>query len=482
MANRLRLDLVWFLAPQSPPVTVPFIATVWDLEHRNQPYFPEVSVSGWTWQERDLYYRSTLPRAACVVVGTEEGKRQLERYYAIPSSLIAVVPFSTPSFSPDELREDSEALSRHGIRSPFVFYPAQFWPHKNHATLLHAIKRLKEQGQCVDLVLTGSDKGNVGHVQAMTRDLGLEDQVRLLGFIDRRTIVTLYRHALTLVFPSFFGPDNLPPLEAFALGCPVVAAALPGTAELFGDAAILLSPTDDAAWAEAVRNLLGDPQRRIELVERGLAWSRNSTPADYVRAIIARLDAFEPVWRCWSRSERYVHAGVQSPDASEGSPLDLAADLLRLSSNPDDDVSLDHRYELTLAEAKADPGVRLSVIHALEKVLAASEEDRAARLGTIHTLQNQLEASEADRAARLDAIHALQDQLKASEGDRAARLDVIHRLQDQLEGTLEELNRIRVQLGESRSRIAAIELSRSWRWTRPIRWVSGLLEIRNRGG
>ena len=102
--HRLRLDLVWFLAPKCPRVELPFIATVWDLEHRNQPYFPEVNSIGWTWDERESYYRATLPRAACVVVGTAEGKQQVERFYAVPSSLIEVVPFPTPSFSEEELR------------------------------------------------------------------------------------------------------------------------------------------------------------------------------------------------------------------------------------------------------------------------------------------------------------------------------------------------------------------------------------------
>ena len=302
VAHRLRLDLVWFLAPKCPRVELPFIATVWDLEHRNQPYFPEVNSIGWTWDERESYYRATLPRAACVVVGTAEGKQQIERFYAVPASLIEVVPFPTPSFSEEELRDDPGFLKRLGLDRPYLFYPAQLWPHKNHSTILYALKQLRETGDDLELVLTGADTGNRQYLQALVLDLGIEDRVRFLGFVDRRTVVMLYRYAFALVYPSLFGPDNLPPLEAFALGCPVIAADLHGTSEIVGDAAIRLEATDDAAWADAVRDLLQHPELRTDLAERGLVRSRRWTAHDYVRVIVARLDALAPILRCWSRN------------------------------------------------------------------------------------------------------------------------------------------------------------------------------------
>jgi glycosyltransferase involved in cell wall biosynthesis len=308
-ATRLALDLVWFLAPESQPVSLPYFATVWDLEHRNQPFFPEVSVTGWTWEQRELHYRSVLPRAACVIVGTEEGKRQVERYYAVPQSNIEVVRFPTPSFSPEELTGDPRALVAGDVQAPYLFYPAGCWPHKNHVVLLRALKRLIERdGLDLQLVLTGADHGNLAHVLETAAEIGVAERVRWLGFVSRRTLVTLYRESVALVYPSFFGPDNLPPLEAFALGCPVLTAALPGTAELYGDAAILLNPTDEEAWAGAVLGLMRDPRRATDLRERGLARNGLSTPSGYLRAISARLDALEPVRSCWSRSKRYLHA------------------------------------------------------------------------------------------------------------------------------------------------------------------------------
>jgi len=71
------IDLVWFVTvPIYETVDAPYLFTVWDLEHRVQPYFPEVNVSGWTWSEREQFYQYVLPRAAYVITGTEAGKKE----------------------------------------------------------------------------------------------------------------------------------------------------------------------------------------------------------------------------------------------------------------------------------------------------------------------------------------------------------------------------------------------------------------------
>jgi glycosyltransferase involved in cell wall biosynthesis len=302
-----QLELVWFPTPDYEPVTVPFVATVWDLEHRNQPYFPEVSVSGWDWEERELFYRSTLPRAALVLTGTEEGRRQIRDYYGVREERIAIAPFPAPSFTPVELAPIDLVQTVGPLPEPYLFYPAQFWPHKNHVALLLALRRLTDEGLRLGAVFTGADKGNLAHVEATVAELGLAEQVRFLGFVERRTLVALYRGALALAFPSFFGPDNLPPLEAFALGCPVVAAAVPGAAELYGDAALLFDPRDANELAATLRRLHDDAALRTRLVAAGHTRSGSWTPSGYVRCVVERLDDFARIRRCWSSRERYVH-------------------------------------------------------------------------------------------------------------------------------------------------------------------------------
>ena len=86
------IDVAWFLTPRGEPVSVPYIASVWDLEHRKQPYFPEVSTTGWCWEDRERNYRRLLPRAARVVTGTSTGKKEIVSFYGVNPDNVHVVP------------------------------------------------------------------------------------------------------------------------------------------------------------------------------------------------------------------------------------------------------------------------------------------------------------------------------------------------------------------------------------------------------
>jgi glycosyltransferase involved in cell wall biosynthesis len=124
------------------------------------------------------------------------------------------------------------------------------------------------------------------------------ERVRFLGFVETDELVRLYRGAHALTYLSFFGPENLPPLEAFALGCPVVQADVRGAREQLGDAALLVPPTDAAAIAEAVRRF-EDADLRDRMTEAGRDRAAGYTAEGYVRGVVDFLDEFEPVRSTW---------------------------------------------------------------------------------------------------------------------------------------------------------------------------------------
>ncbi len=186
-----------------------------------------------------------------------------------------------------------------GLTSPFVLYPAQFWPHKNHANLVLAAAHLRRGGLDVALALPGSDKGNRGFIESVASREGVGDLVKPLGFVSRAELVALYRKSLALAYVSWCGPENLPPLEAFALGCPVIATRIPGAEEQLADAAHFCEPGDPASIADAIALLHRDPARRTALIEAGRVRCRRFTPRDYVAGVMDYFDAFDAVRRCW---------------------------------------------------------------------------------------------------------------------------------------------------------------------------------------
>jgi glycosyltransferase involved in cell wall biosynthesis len=146
----------------------------------------------------------------------------------------------------------------------------------------------------------GADKGAKEHMMREANALGVGHRVHTPGFVEQSRLVSLYQHADALLYPSLFGPDNLPPLEAMALGCPVVAARVSGADEQIGKAAVLVDPFDIDAYAEAIRRLRDEPYWRDALVEMGRERARRWTTSQYVLEVLGLIQSrIAPMRALW---------------------------------------------------------------------------------------------------------------------------------------------------------------------------------------
>lgn len=294
--------------PQPNPLAfeagIPSIVAIHDLQHRLQPEFPEVSAYG-EWGRREYVLRNCARHATTVLVDSELGKEQLLFFYGsygVTADRVQVLPFLPASTLPRDLpaTRQREIRSTYAIPERYVFYPAQFWPHKNHARIIEALERLKRfSGVRVPAVFCGShaDPVRKGHYQLLlniARDCGVEDQITVLGYVPDEHLSALYSGAVALVMPTFFGPTNIPVLEAWALGCPVLTSDIPGIREQAGDAALLVDPRSADALANAMLRLWSSEELRKDLIERGKQRLSSYTPEHYrrrLREILADTEA-----------------------------------------------------------------------------------------------------------------------------------------------------------------------------------------------
>ena len=220
-------DLVYFLYPSGLAGRLehhPFIATVWDLCHRDFPEFPEVG-RGSEFEARETLFRSHVARAVAVVADSDQIAARLTQDYGVARDRVVVMPFSPSSaITSSSARSTEEVLSKFGLAPGYLFYPAQFWPHKNHVRILQALAIRREAHADVDdrVVFAGSDKGNSRRVREAAVRLGVDDLVAFLGYVDDLDLRSLYLGSKALVMPTYFGPTNLPPLEAWTMQRPVV--------------------------------------------------------------------------------------------------------------------------------------------------------------------------------------------------------------------------------------------------------------------
>jgi glycosyltransferase involved in cell wall biosynthesis len=301
------IEITWSLGLNSPTLKIPNIVTVWDLQHRLQPYFPELG----EWKNHESFYIDVLGRSSYIITGTKAGKAEVQQFYQVPPERIKVIPFATPFFALKSDRQDKNKLfKKHNIPDLFLndylFYPAQFWPHKNHVNLLKAVRYLRDKfNLCFPIMFTGSDRGNLTYIKKIVADLSLCDQVYFLGFVSQGDLASFYHYAFALTFVSLYGPDNLPPLEAFALGCPVIASKVSGSEEQLGSAALIVDTKIPEEIALAIKSLKEDPDLRQTLIRRGAERAAQWTGHNYVREVCSILDEFAPIRRCWSNSELY---------------------------------------------------------------------------------------------------------------------------------------------------------------------------------
>jgi glycosyltransferase involved in cell wall biosynthesis len=296
-ARQRGIEFLWFLGQRPQDVDLPYLAIVLDLQHRLQPWFPEVSQFG-QWETRERGFARHLRRAAAIIAGTQAGRAEVTRFYQIPEERIHILPHPTPGYALNAEKKAS-SISHFGLQPGYLFYPAQFWAHKNHVNLLLALKILADEGLNLELVLAGSDFGNKQFVKEQAEKIGVSDQVKFVDFVNQEDLIGLYQNALALTYLSFFGPENLPPLEAFALGCPVIAAQVSGSEEQLGEAAVLVDPKDPRRIAEAIRKVHTDKSFRETLIAKGLKRAGSWTAKDFVLGAFKVLDEFSAVRRNW---------------------------------------------------------------------------------------------------------------------------------------------------------------------------------------
>lgn len=262
-------DLVYFLTQSSSPTTLNrlnYITTAFDLCHRDTPEFPEVGHFS-EFHARERHFKNNLSRAVVVVTVSEQVSDSISRRYGIDRNRLLSMPMGpSPFLSADISVDKSLVLKSYDLEEGYFFYPAQFWAHKNHIRILEALLLLREKGYEFKVVFAGGDKGNRTYVERFVTHHSLGGQVRILGFVPAEHMRGLYEGCVAVTMPTYFGPDNLPPLEAWMIGKPLIYSF--HLTDDVGEAAICVNPDDPGDLAEAMM-ACDDSRTRANLVKAG---------------------------------------------------------------------------------------------------------------------------------------------------------------------------------------------------------------------
>ena len=290
-ANKVDLMIYPISTSLSFEARIPYVFAVHDLQHRLQPHFPEVSADG-EWETREYLFRNGIRNATIVLAESEVGKEDVINFYGetgVHPDRVKVLPLlpSTTLSASITAAEQSKIRQRYSIPERYLFYPAQFWPHKNHQRIIEALGGLRQrEGLEIPIVFCGSHSGKIreqtfNEIMSVARRLDVAGQIHYLGYVPDEDMSALYAGAVALVMPTFFGPTNIPVLEAWQLNCPVISSDIRGIREQTGDAALLVAPDSVEAIAEGIHRLWTDEDLRRTLSERGRARLQLFTPRDF---------------------------------------------------------------------------------------------------------------------------------------------------------------------------------------------------------
>ena len=301
--KKFNIDLILFLDnSHNLHTNFPYITIVYDLDHLNYPFFPEYS-QNYAWYKRENRLSNHLRKASAIITGTNYGISEIYNYYGIPKHKIFKLPHPSIEL---ETKENNEKPKKYSLdklsltEKKYIIYPAQFWSHKNHISLVSLGKLLKKKyDNEVKIVLTGKDKGNLNYILDEIKKNNLEDLFVVPGFIEKDFLILLYKNALALSYVSYGGPENLPPLEAFSVGCPVIATKNDASMEQLGDAAVLIDPNNSEEFLTTVEKIINDKNFRDNLILKGKEKSKSWSISNFVDGLTNILLNFEKYIKSW---------------------------------------------------------------------------------------------------------------------------------------------------------------------------------------
>ena len=224
----------------------------------------------------DISTRWSARVARIVLADSQATANDLRRFYGIPTEKVRVIyPGRDESLSPvQDVGALAAIRAKYGLGERYILHIGTLQPRKNLVRLVEAfgkvVKKLPDtkRGQ---LVLAGKKGWLYAELFRRVKDLGLEDRVVFPGYVPDADLPALLSGAACLVFPSLYEGFGFPVLEAQACGVPVVCSDASSLPEVAGDGALLISPYDTMAWADALLQVLTDEGLRAQLRLRGFA-------------------------------------------------------------------------------------------------------------------------------------------------------------------------------------------------------------------
>ncbi|PWJ58783.1 glycosyltransferase involved in cell wall biosynthesis [Dyadobacter jejuensis] len=233
----------------------PMVTTIHDMTYEKLPeYF---------WAQDPLTHNKRLhiERADAIIAISETTKSDLMRYHRVDEDKIRVI------YHGIDLKQPLEFAPVEGLPDSYLLYVGDRSGYKNFYLFIDAFKAISQKYPKLEVILTGGGRLGIADQELLHR-LGLTQKVKHVQVTDEQ-LNTLYSRAEIFVYPSLHEGFGLPILEAFKANCPVLLSDTPCFREIAQSAVAYFQPHSLDDFIEQIDQLLAQPDRRTQLVQRG---------------------------------------------------------------------------------------------------------------------------------------------------------------------------------------------------------------------
>jgi len=217
-----KIDFIIFIQPSFYSLYcdgLQFAVNIWNTEIKKHYNLNEFISGGYEYQNKIINF--SVEKAFKIIVFTERNKKDLQNFYNCDPEKIVIqnlTPILPNIYEANKNKDYLKIFNNLNLNSNFkwFFYPAQFWPHKNHKYLIDVMKELNKQNyNKIGFIFCGPDKGNLIYIKEIIKKENLDNHFKILGFISDEQIISIYKNCAGVIMPTLLGRSSLPLLEGF---------------------------------------------------------------------------------------------------------------------------------------------------------------------------------------------------------------------------------------------------------------------------
>lgn len=248
---------------------IPVIITMHDVQ---ELHFPEFFTAQQR-LDRALMYKIAIEQADKIIVSFNHVSEDIIKYFHVNSSKIQIcrLPLDNSWFLENNFTSKKELIEKYNLNENFILYPAATWKHKNHKTLIEAMKLLNEHNNDIQLVCTGHQNDNYLALKKLIEDYQLQYKVVFLGVVPEADLIGLYKSTKLCVIPTLYEAGSGPLFEAMRYESPVICSNVTSLPETINNKEFVFNPLDSLALSILIEKGISD----IEWQRRNIQNSKN---------------------------------------------------------------------------------------------------------------------------------------------------------------------------------------------------------------